>query len=178
MQAVFAPWVRVERELAGSPASSTSGTGPLGLRAKINLAGNDGQGPALALLLFAFVPTRGDAVFDEVTWGLMTPLAIAMGSNATLSAMLGAIRIDNDDTWVLASVSLGTAIAGNFAGFVELYSSRNSFEADAIDDATLDAGITYALGENWQLDAGVYRGLATETEDWRVFVGASARAPL
>jgi len=178
MQVLFSPWVRLEEELVGTPPTRSSGTGPLGLRAKINLAGNDGKGPALALLPFAFVPTRGDAVFDKVTWGLVTPLAIAVGSNATLSAMLGVVRVDGEDTWALASVSLGTAIAGDFAGFVELYSSRSSFESDAIDDATIDAGITYAPGDNWQLDVGVYRGLATETEDWRVFVGASARTPL
>jgi hypothetical protein len=175
LQLVFAPWVRIEHEVAGSVVSRTSRTGPIGLRLKFNIVGNDTTGPAFALLPFALVPTHDDAVFDKVTWGIVTPLSIPLGNNAALSAMVGFARIDNEDSWVTASTSLGSALVGDFAGFVELYVSRNSFENAAIDDATIDAGITYAPGDNWQLDVGVYRGLAEETEDWRVFVGASAR---
>jgi hypothetical protein len=179
VQLLVSPWVRIEESLAGGNALfTTTDSGPAGLRLKFNLAGNDGGGPAFALLPFAFVPTQGDSVFDHVTWGIVTPLSIPIGDNAAFSAMVGYSRIDNDDSWVTASMSLGSAIAGDFAGFVELYISRNSFDNDAIDDATIDAGITYAPGENWQLDTGIYRGLASETEDWRVFLGASARFPL
>jgi Putative MetA-pathway of phenol degradation len=178
LQFVFLPWVRVEEEVAGSVISRTTDTGPVGLRAKFNIVGNDKPGPAFALLPFAFVPTHGDAVFDFVTWGIVAPLSIPVGSDAAFSAMAGFTRIDNDDSWVTVSMSFGSAIAGDFAGFLELYVSRNSFDTDAIDDTTIDAGITYAPGENWQLDVGVYRGLASETEDWRVFAGASVRLPI
>jgi hypothetical protein len=75
------------------------------------------------------------------------------------------------------SGSFSGTLVGGFAGFVELYFSRSSFQSDAIDDTTIDAGITFAPGENWQLDAGVYRGLAEEAEDWRAFLGASVRSP-
>lgn len=175
LQMVFSPWVRIEEEVAGSVTSSRTDTGPLGLRAKFNIVGNDVAGPAFALLPYVFVPTHGDAVFDDVTFGIVTPVSIPVGENGALSAMAGVSRIDNEDTWVLASVSLGSALFGGCAGFIELYSSRNSFDTTAIDDATIDAGLTYALGENWQLDTGVYRGLVDETEDWRVFFGASGR---
>ena len=175
LQMVFSPWVRVEEEVAGSVTSSRTDTGPLGLRAKFNIVGNDVAGPAFALLPYVFVPTHGDNVFDDVTFGIVTPVSIPVGENAAFSAMAGVSRIDNEDTWVLASVSIGSVLFGALSGFIELYTSRNSFETDAIDDATIDAGITYALGENWQLDTGVYRGLVDETEDWRVFLGASGR---
>ncbi len=178
LQFVFSPYDHAETQNTGSPDQEDSGTGSAGLRAKFNLRGNDDGGIALALLPFATVPTRGDAVFDFVTWGILAPLAIPIGDNSALTVMAGMTRIDNEDWWVTASGSFGAAIAGDFAGFVELYFSRNSFDSDAIDDATLDVGVTYAPREDWQLDAGVYRGLATETEDWRVFVGASMRAPL
>lgn len=179
VQVLFSPWLRVEEEIPGNNSVfSETGTGPAGLRVKFNVFGNDSEGAAFALLPFAFVPTRGDSIFDHVTWGMVTPLSIPLGDNAAFSAMLGYTRIDNEDSWVTASASLGSAIAGDFAGFVELYVSRNSFDNDAIDDATIDAGITYAPSENWQFDTGIYRGLASETEDWRVFLGASARFPL
>lgn len=177
VQVLVSPWLRIEEQIGNSTFGSTD-TGPAGLRLKFNLVGNDSEGPAFALLPFAFVPTQGDSVFDHVTWGIVTPLSIPIGDNAAFSAMVGYSRIDNDDSWVTASMSVGSAIAGDFAGFVELYVSRNSFDNDAIDDATIDAGITYAPSENWQFDTGIYRGLAAETEDWRVFLGASARFPL
>ena len=175
LQVLFSPWVRIEDEVAGSTISDETDTGQFGLRAKFNIVGNDVPGPALALLPYVFVPTHGDALFDGVTYGIVTPLSIPVGDSAALSAMAGISRIDNDDTWITASVSLGSALVGDLSGFIELYTSRNSFATDAIDDATIDAGLTYLLGENWQLDTGVYRGLVDETEDWRVFFGTSGR---
>lgn len=177
LQFVFTPLERVETETQLLKQSDT-GAGSAGVRAKFNLLGNDDRGIALALLPFATVPTRGDAILDFVTWGMVAPLAIPVGDAGALTFMAGLTRVDNEDYWASASGSFGTAIAGDFAGFVELYLSRNSFDSDAIDDATIDAGITFAPGDNWQLDTGIYYGLATETEDWRVFIGASARTPL
>lgn len=175
LQVVFSPWVSVEQEVADSTIFDETNTGPFGLRVKFNLVGNDLPGPALALLPYVFVPTHGDAPFDDVTFGIVTPISIPVGDSAAMSAMVGVSRIDNADTWMLASVSLGSALVGDLSGFIELYTSRNSFETDAIDDATMDTGITYALGENWQLDTSIYVGLVDETEDWRVFLGASGR---
>ena len=177
LQVLFNPYVHTEAEIGGSPTVEDDATGQAGLRAKLNLFGNDEGNVAFALLPFATVPTEEDDVFDLVTWGMVTPFSVGIGDDAALSAMVGYTRVDNDDSWVTASASFGSAIAGDFAGFVELYASRNSFDSDAIDDATLDVGVTFAPG-NWQLDAGVYRGLASETEDWRVFLGASVRTPL
>jgi len=177
LQVLFNPYVRTETEIAGLPTEEDDATGQAGLRAKFNVFGNDSDGAALALLPFATVPTDEDAVFDFVTWGMVTPFSLPIGDDAALSAMLGLTRVDNEDWWATSSASLGTALAGNLGGFVELYVSRNSFDNDAIDDATVDVGLTYAPGD-WQLDAGVYRGLADEAEDWRFFLGASGRFPV
>lgn len=174
VQVLFNPYVHTESELDGSPKVTDDATGQAGLRAKFNIFGNDSEGAAFALLPFATVPTDEDPVFDFVTWGMVTPFSMPLGENAAFSAMLGLTRVDNDDWWATSSASLGSALMGDFGGFVELYLSRNSFDNDAIDDATVDLGITFAPGD-WQLDAGVYRGLADETEDWRFFLGASGR---
>ena len=177
IQVLFNPYVRTETEITGWPSVEEDATGQAGLRAKFNVFGNDSEGAAFALLPFATVPTDEDPVIDFVTWGMVTPFSLPLGESAALSAMLGLTRVDNEDWWATSSASLGSAIAGNFGGFVELYLSRNSFDNDAIDDATVDVGVTYAPGD-WQLDAGVYRGLADESEDWRFFLGASGRFPL
>jgi hypothetical protein len=178
IQALFSPWVRVRTEVPGRADDVDDGTGQAGLRLKYNIAGNDTTGPAMALLPFAYVPTRGDAVFDAISWGMVAPVSIDLGGDRAMSAMAGAVRLNNAETWVIGSVSLGTPIAGGFAGFVEIYVARAGFDENALDDTTFDAGITYAPGPDWQLDTGVYYGITSSTEDWRVFVGASARFDL
>ncbi len=168
----------VRTEQTGLPDDESSGTGPAGLRLKYNLAGNDFSGSAMALLPFAYVPTRGDAIFDAITWGLVAPVSIDLGGDRAMSAMAGAMRLNNEETWVIGSVSLGTPIAGDFAGFVEIYVARAGFDDGALDDTTFDVGVTFAPDPDWQFDTGVYYGITNTTEDWRVFVGASARFDL
>jgi hypothetical protein len=178
LQVLFTPWFRTSVERFGQPTEEDSGTGQAGLRAKINLVGNDRGDSAIALLPFAFIPTRGDPIFDAVTWGMVVPVSLGLGEDRAMSAMAGFTRLDNNDTWVIGSVSWSTRIAGELAGFAEVYVALGGFEKDSPDDTTLDGGLTYGLSPDWQLDAGVYYGITSNTEDWRVFAGASARFSL
>ena len=178
VQFIFTPWLRSELERPGLPGEAESGTGQLGVRLKRNLWGNDSGETAMALIPFAIVPTHGADPIDIVTWGLLAPVAFDIGNDRALSVMGGFTRIDNDEMWWIASASLGTPIAGNLSGFLELYVSRGGFERDAVDDVTIDAGFTYAAGEKWQFDAGAYLGTTSHTEDWRVFLGAATRFSL
>lgn len=174
LQFVFSPWVHAH--LAGPGIDQTTDeTGQAGLRAKFNLFGNDTEGSAAGLLPFVFVPTRGSPILDRATWGILAPVTIGATEHASLSSMLGATRVDNDDWWMIASASLGTAITEQLGGFLETYVARAGFKSDALDDVTIDAGVTFAPGDNWQLDTGVYYGVTDDTERWRVFVGASVR---
>jgi hypothetical protein len=177
LQIVFSPWVRLHAERPGSD-DTDEGTGQAGLRAKFNITGNDGGDIAAALLPFAFIPTRGDPILDAATWGFVTPVSIDLGDGRAMSSMLGAMRVENEDWWVIGSVSFATPVAGAFASFFELYVARAGLDEDALEDVTADTGITVALGADWQLDAGVYYGITEPTEDWRVFAGASGRFSL
>ena len=178
VQVVFNPWLRSHLERPGLANEEDSGTGQAGLRVKYNLGGNDSEDSALALLPFALVPTRGDNPFDLITWGAMVPIGFRFDGGRTLSLMTGFTRVDNDETWVVGSMSLGTTIAGGLSGFLEVYVARGGFEENALDDVTFDTGLTYAAGPNWQFDAGVYLGATSNAEDWRVFAGASTRFSL
>lgn len=178
VQFLFSPWVHLRSESPGIPNEENSGTGQAGLRLKGNLAGNDAGGRAFAVLPFAYVPTRGDAVFDAITWGFVAPVSIDLGGDRALSAMAGAMSLNSEETWVIGSISLGTPIAGDFAGFVEVYVARAGFDNGALDDTTFDAGITFGPDPDWQFDTGIYYGITAGTEDWRVFLGASARFDL
>lgn len=177
LQFTFSPFVRLHQEAPGID-DTDNGTGPAGLRAKINLTGNDKGDVAAALLPFVYVPTRGDGILDATSYGILTPVGIGLGNNLAMSSMLGAVRVENEEWWVIGSVSFATSIAGDFAGFFEMYVAREGLDDDALEDVTADAGITFAPSPDWQFDAGVYYGLTGPTEDWRVFTGASARFPL
>ena len=177
LQFVFSPWVRLRYQAPGMN-DTDDGTGQAGVRAKINLAGNDGGDAAAALLPFVTLPTRGDPILDAATYGIVTPVALDLGNDRGMSSMIGAMRVENEEWWVIGSVSFATPVAGDLSGFLEVYVAREGFESDAAEDVTGDVGLTFAPSPDWQFDAGVYYGLTGPTEDWRVFAGASARFPL
>jgi hypothetical protein len=177
LQLLFTPWVRLH-EVSPGVDDTREGTGQAGLRAKINLTGNDSGDVAAALLPFVVIPTRGDAILDAATYGIVTPVAVDLGDDRGVSSMFGVSRVENDDWWVLGSISFATPITERFAGFLEMYVARAGFAADALEDVTGDVGFTFVPSPDWQLDAGVYYGLTGPTEDWRVFAGASTRLPL
>jgi hypothetical protein len=178
LQFIFSPYVRTQVKSPGLPDVTDEGTGQAGLRAKFNMIGNDGGGTAAALLPFVLVSTRGDAALEHPTYGIMTPVAIDLGDDRAMSSMLGVMRVNNDDTWVIGSVSVGSPIMGALSAFLEMYVATSGFEDDDVDDVTADAGLTYALADDWQLDTGVYYGLTDVTEHWRLFLGASGRFAL
>jgi len=175
VQGIFNPYVRFETEVPGLPSDVTSGTGQAGLRLKFNVVGNDIPGTALALLPFAYIPTRGDALLDQVTWGIMVPFGFDIGGDRSLGVMTGVTRVNNEDTWVTGSIAFGTPIAGDLSGFLEVFVTRSGLDDNALDDTTLDAGFTFAPSRDLQFDLGVYKGLTDTSEDWRVFFGAAAR---
>ncbi len=91
------------------------------------------------------------------------------------------VRNADDDGYALVWVQSATAslsISGDFSGFVELVNSYNSDDSSAAgddDEAYFDAGITYALADNMQLDVGTNLGLNSDSEDMRFFVGFSLK---
>lgn len=177
VQFLFTPFARTHFDAPGIDETET-GTGQAGLRVKYNLAGNDRGDIGAGLLPFVFVPTRGDAILDAATYGVLIPVSVAVTDGFTMSSMLGAARVENDDWWAIGSVAFGTTLSEKLVAFLEVYVASAGTEEDAPEDVTGDVGLTFAPSENWQLDAGVYYGLTDPTEDWRAFLGASARFPL
>ena len=177
VQLLFTPWSKTHFDAPGID-DDESGTGQAGLRAKFNLAGNDGGDVAAGVIPFVFIPTRGNPILDAATWGVLLPVSMAVTDGFAMASMLGATRVENDDWWVTGSVSLATSLTERLGGFLEVYVARSGLDEDALEDVTGDVGFTFAPSENWQLDAGVYYGLTDPTEDWRVFMGASTRFDL
>ncbi|HEU4365770.1 MAG TPA: transporter [Candidatus Krumholzibacteria bacterium] len=175
VQLVFTPYLRTASTPAGGTEEVDDGTGPLGVRFKINLTGNDSDGVAAALLPYIFTPTRGTEKLDNTLYGLLVPVTFPLAGDRAVGTMIGVEQLGDTETFGIASVTISTPIVGGWGGFVELFSVVDGFGDEDGQIVTLDAGIVFAPRDDWALDAGVYYGVTSEAENWRVFVGASAR---
>jgi hypothetical protein len=171
----------------GAATGATArGIGSVDLRAKLNLWGNDGLArpgdTALALLPYVTIPTDGDNGIgaEHIEFGLIVPLAIELGGGFGLG-LNGAVQFARPDDGartydasLLTSASLAFDLAPGLGGYAEVVweFSRGDPEGDIV---TLDTGLTYAIGENWQLDAGINIGATDAADAIAPFIGVTAR---
>lgn len=175
----------------GLGGQGESGFGPTQVRLKWNLWGNDGGPPprglperlkesALAIMPYVQLPTGEEELgfTDKVEWGVIVPFAVPLDEDYSLGVMaeIDFLRDDDDDLAVAfvhtASVSRG--LGGNLGGFAE-YVGVATTEDSTGYAASLGVGLTYGLGADAQLDAGINVGLNEEAEDFRFFTGLSFR---
>lgn len=171
-------WLRDE-ELATNQANETSGAGDTTLRFKLNLWGNDGGKSAFGLLPFITFPTASDDLgVQDTEFGLILPLALSLPHDFSLGMMteFDWVRDQRDDlnfVWV-NSITVSHEIVKNLEGYIEFFAALDPDRTSAAE-ITFDFGVTYALNENVQLDAGLNVGLTREPDDWNPFVGLSLR---
>jgi len=171
-------WFRDE-DLSTHQASETSGAGDTTLRFKLNLWGNDGGKSAFALMPFITFPTASDDLgVQDTEFGLILPLALSLPHDFGLGMMteFDWVRDERDDlnfVWV-NSITLSHEIVKNLEGYIELFTAVDP-DRTSLAEITFDFGVTYALNENVQLDAGLNIGLTREPDDWNPFVGLSLR---
>jgi hypothetical protein len=113
---------------------------------------------------------------DEVEGGVIVPFATPLPNEFSLGLMaeLDVVRDEDDDGYELQflhTASVGRDIVGDLGGYVEYIGVAGAGDYAA----ALGAGVTYALGPDVQLDAGVIVGLNDAAEDLRVFTGLSFR---
>ena len=179
LQLVYDPYL-IERSEGEGEKEHKSGSGDLQTRLKINLWGNDGGTTALALMPFVKFPTNTNGLGnDEVEGGIIIPLAVSLPSSWGMGLMteFDFNRNADDDgyyTGFINSITFSHAIIGNLNGYIEFFSSFNN-EPDLPWVGTLDGGLTYAVNENVQLDAGVNIGLTRSADDFNPFCGLSMR---
>jgi hypothetical protein len=156
-----------------------SGIGDLAIRWKQNLFGNDGGPVAMALMPFVQAPLQ-DFDADLIEGGLIVPVAIE-GPAGFGFGVMGEIDLRRQDgtggdhqVEFIASGTASHAIAGGLGGYLEIYSLTRA-DAGLPWTGTFDVGLTYGVGENFQLDTGANFGLSRESEDVAIFVGFSAR---
>ncbi|MGI8602953.1 MAG: transporter [Verrucomicrobiales bacterium] len=178
VQLIFGGWVHQKAAFPGLGANSAEGIGDLTLRLKINLWGNDGGDTAFGLMPFVKLPLRSDDIGNnEVEGGLIVPFAWKPGGVWSVGLMTEVDVVANDPggghhlEW-LNSATVGIDVTERIGAYVELVSVLAEAEGWS---AQFDAGITFALTENVQLDVGCNFGLAGAVPDYQPFVGMSVR---
>ena len=156
------------------------GFGDLTTRLKYNVWGNDKGRTALALMPYVKFPTNQDDLGnDSVEAGLIVPLAVGLPAGWGMGVMTQFdLARDGDDAGNHAefvnTITFSHDIVGRLAGFVEFFSAVSAgSNSDWV--GTVDLGLTYALTDDIQLDAGVYLGVTRAAEDISPFLGLSWR---
>jgi hypothetical protein len=167
-----------ERQEGGE--DDDDGFGDLEVRWKWNLWGNDGGDTALALMPFVKAPTAShDLGNDKVEGGLIVPFAVTLTERAGLIFMVE-FDIVHDDVGggyemdFVNSVSFGFDLTDRLGCYLEFVSVATTRE-DASWEGYADAGLTFAVNDDFVLDAGVVVGVNDAAEDFAPFVGFSVR---
>lgn len=179
------PWTQTESEDdAAGTTDRVSGFGDTVLRLKINLFGNDDAedfgGWTLAVMPFVTLPTARDGLgSDKAEGGIIVPAALDLGDGWGLGLMAELDFVSDSDGDGYAYDFLHTAtIAYDFSeqvgAFIE-YAGYLSLSDQEDYRAYFDAGATYALTGDIQLDCGVRIGLTEAADDIGLFTGVSLR---
>lgn len=181
LQLLLECWRHDRLTIAGPSAGRVEerGFGDLGFRLKRNLWGNDAGRTAFAVMPFVLLPRGPAGEPRAVEFGATFPLGVDLGAGWGMGFMGEVTLIEDGDghgrhaEW-LATATTGRAIAGPLAAFVEFaVSVRPAAEGRTV--ATADAGFTFAVSPDLQLDAGIYFGANDAADDHTLFLGLTAR---
>lgn len=169
---------RVTDRQAGS-RETTDGFGDTTLRLKYNVWGNDSGADALAIMPFIKLPTNSNELGnDSVEGGIILPYARDLGNGYGLGLMTQMDRVrDQEDrgysTSFINTATIGVDLTEKLGSYYEIATERNSDLGRWI--VTFDLGLTYAVTDDLQLDAGMNLGLTDAADDFNPFIGFSYR---
>ena len=170
---------------AGSTERRASGASDASLGAKFHLANEKGRRPAMAVIAAASVPA-GDEEFtsDGYDPGVLLAFShtisdrIGLGYNAGL-VFESSVPEGGDRTTLSSftySLVSGIALSDKVGTFVELFGSAPA-SASGASALSFDAGFTWLVRPNMQLDASGGVGLNDGATDWFLGLGLSVRFP-
>lgn len=167
------------------PAARASGIGNFEIRVKLNLWGNDSYDKpgdtALALLPYLSFPVdRNNGIgANAVEGGLIVPFNVKLTEVLDLGLNAGIETVHNDPgsghhAEFLASASLAYAWSDHFGTYYEIAGRFDTGDPRG-DIVFLATGLTCALNDNVQLDAGINFGMNGATDRINPFAGVSIR---
>ncbi|MEW6306648.1 MAG: transporter [Verrucomicrobiota bacterium] len=172
-------YVRTDDRTTGT-VTRNKGFGDIVLRTKLNLWGNDGGRTAFAIMPFVKLPTNQDQLGNKAyEGGVILPLAVelprgwSMGLMTEFDFLEDAAGTDYHVDFV-NTITFSHDIVGKLGGYVEFFSSVST-EAGSDWVGSVDLGLTYALTDDIQLDAGVNYGVTRSAPDVNPFLGVSWR---
>lgn len=172
-------YVRTKDRISGTSVRQC-GFGDVTVRMKINCWGNDGGATALSAMPFLKLPTNQDDLGNNaVEGGIIFPMAVELPHGWGMGVMT---EFDfNEDssgsgyhTEFVNTITFSHDIIGDLGGYVEFFSLVSS-ESGSRWVGTFDLGLTYAISEDIQLDAGVNIGVTDSADDVNPFLGLSWR---
>lgn len=169
----------------GGPGGEVSGFGDPSIGFKLRLTPDPppeetpGR-PEAALLLGTTLP-EGDEELSDGTWQPEARVALAwqLGARLSLSSNIGYAYPEDTAAGerfhqFLASLSLGLALTDRLGAFVEGYGYSEE-TVDGSEAAYMDAGFTWLVSNDLQLDVRAGRGFNDADPDWFVGAGAALR---
>ncbi len=181
---VWQPYGNVRTQTDPVGTLRQSGVGGVDIRGKVNLWGNDTfdrTGSALALLPFITLPADAENGIspDYVEGGVIVPLALALPHDFGLGINGGAMWVRSDaaagyHAEYLVSASLAYAWNDRLGTYYEVAATFDT-EDPRGDIVVLATGMTYAVDDNLQFDAGVNLGVTDAADRFNPFIGVSKR---
>ncbi len=154
----------------------TSGFSPLLAGVKVGITEENGLLPTIGFVGYLVLPFTASTDYRPENTGVDFTFAFnhTLSENSSLAYNLGA-EWGNDSPEAAYTYTLlyGYSISDRFGAFAEIY---GDFPEDNKANHLWDAGITYLVKDNLQLDAAVGTSI-TEGQDLLVSVGLSYRIP-
>ena len=178
LQIVYGAFSSTRTSVTGA-TDTDSGFGDVTIRLKHNLWGNDGGTTALGIMPVVKIPANTLAgLNNDVEGGVIVPLAVDLGQGVGLGLMTEIDILKNGtggyDPSFVNSATLSFEITKQLGLYVEAFVERST-ESGAETIVTIDSGVTFAVTDNLQLDAGANIGVTDAADDLNVFVGLSRR---
>lgn len=176
---LFKPFeLRLGLEYLGeNTPGAPSGFGPLHTGFKVRIAREDGWKPAVAFLGGINLPFTADDYYapENTAAGLRFAFAHTLSEKLSLGYNLGAEWVgESASPGFFYSVALGIGLTDHLSMFAESY---GLVPESGIREHMLDAGFTYLLLHNLQVDASAGVGLNEEAADHFLSFGISYRIP-
>jgi len=171
--------IRAQTRSDGS-MTAFNGFGDTFTRFKLNLFGNDGGGPALALIPYAKWPTAPLGIGNRyVEGGLIAPLAVPLplGFTAILMGEMDILKNPFDNAYHVnfpALINLSRQVVPGVTAYAEIYANWSTSQ-DVRDIYTLDFALAWSPLPNFQLDVGINIGLVSAATPYQIYMGISQR---
>jgi hypothetical protein len=169
--------------VSSGTSSVSQGVGDTFTRFKWNLFGNDGNGPALALIPYAKWPTAPVSPTGTgngyIEGGLIAPLAVPlpMGFTAIVMGEMDIVKNSFDSNYrvnIPALLNINRTIFENVTAYAEIYANWST-NPQAPNLYSADFALAWQPRPNFQLDVGINIGLNAATAPYQIYMGIAQR---